>query len=373
MNRRSYAPLPQLITAYLFPLVAGYRPSHELSFPVLFASRLVAQIFGLISLAVASFCPEPDRLFMSKIRQVAGIELDESSYYPHSLDQAGPSDFQESPIMQHCPSGVLPTMEPATEPPVTRRVNVSQSPFLHAFYSHHPLRLTINTGAERNMMRASLARHIGAKVTKSSQTTLQADGRTPLTVLGETRLPLTRHGRPLTLEALVVKDLDVDILAGTPFMTSNDIAVRPAKREIIIAGCDVASYGCSQSLQTHYAVRACHLLRAPNTNTTICPGEFLEIDALSELLLKDCTLAIEPRMDFSHLKPANTWPQPDIVQSIGTKLRLLNNTTEPLLVRKNDHLRQARLTVLQSPTESSSSQAAERAISQVYCSYHFSC
>ena len=121
-------------------------------------------------------------------------------------------------------------------------------------------------------------------------------------------------------------------------MTSNDIAVRPAKREIIIAGCDVAAYGCSQSLHTHYAVRACHLLRAPNTNTTVWPGEFIEIDSPSELLT-DATLAIEPRMvsvSSSHLKPTHTWPQPDIVQSIGGKLRLLNNTEEPLLVRKND-------------------------------------
>ena len=132
---------------------------------------------------------------------MASFELDESSFdYHHSLDQPFPSDFQEFSNMQHCPSGVLPTMEP----PVTRRVNASQSPFLHAFYSHHPLRLTIDTGAETNMMRASLARHIGVKVTKSSQTALQADGRTPLAVVGETRLPLIRHGRPLTLEALVV-------------------------------------------------------------------------------------------------------------------------------------------------------------------------
>ena len=82
-------------------------------------------------------------------------------------------------------------------------------------------------------------------------------------------------------------------------------------------------------------------------STTVWPGEFLEIDAPLELL-KDATPAIEPRMDLvssSHLKPTHTWPPPDIVQSIGGKLRLLNNTEEPLLVRKHDHLCQARLTV----------------------------
>ena len=91
-------------------------------------------------LSNCKFLPEPDCLFMCKVRQVASVELDESSYdYQHSLDQPFPSDFQEFSNTQHCPCGVLPTMEP----PVTRRINVSQSPFLHAFYSHHPLPLTL--------------------------------------------------------------------------------------------------------------------------------------------------------------------------------------------------------------------------------------
>ena len=108
---------------------------------------------------------------------------------------------------------------------------------------------------------------------------MQADGLTPLSVnvLGEIRLSLTHRGRPLTLEALVVEDLDVDIFAGTPFMTIGDIAVRPANYKIIIAETDVVSYGYSQPPQSHHAVRACHLLRAPNVNTTVWPGEFLYI------------------------------------------------------------------------------------------------
>ena len=37
-------------------------------------------------------------------------------------------------------------------------------------------------------------------------------------------------------DALVVEELDVDILAGTPFMTYNDILVRPSRRQISIRG-----------------------------------------------------------------------------------------------------------------------------------------
>ena len=35
-------------------------------------------------------------------------------------------------------------------------------------------------------MRASLAKNIGAKITKSSQLALEADGLTPLSITGET-------------------------------------------------------------------------------------------------------------------------------------------------------------------------------------------
>ena len=295
-------------------------------------------------LSNCKFLPESDRLFMSRIRQVAGLDVDINSCdcYQNSDPVESPVPL-DTPVMQNCGPCVLPTMEST----VSRRVNISQSPFLHAFFRHRPLRLTIDTGAETNMMRASLAKHIGAKVTKSTQTALQADGRTPLSVVGETRLQLVCRGRSLMLEALVVEDLDVDILAGTPFMTSNDIAVRPAKHEIIIAGCDVASYDSSQISQAHHAVRACHLLRAPCANTTVWHGEFLEVDAPSEFL-KDSPLAIEPRTDSvssNHRKPTHAWPQPVIVQAVGGKLRLLNDTDEPLLIRKNDHFCQARLTV----------------------------
>ena len=51
------------------------------------------------------------------------------------------------------------------------------------------------------------------------------------------------------------EDLDVDILAGTPFMACNDIAVRPAKHEITIAGSDVVHYGPPNGPSQYHAVR----------------------------------------------------------------------------------------------------------------------
>ena len=106
---------------------------------------------------------------------------------------------------------------------MTCRVNTKQSPFFKAFYRHNPLRLTLDSGAETNMIRETVVKSIGAKIGKSTQLARQADGLTPLKVLGETHLVLSRGGIDLHLDALVVEDLDVEVLAGTPFLVYNDI------------------------------------------------------------------------------------------------------------------------------------------------------
>ena len=47
--------------------------------------------------------------------------------------------------------------------------------------------------------------------------TRQADGITPFDVIGEVHCELSRNPHTFTLEALVVKQLDVDVLAGNSF------------------------------------------------------------------------------------------------------------------------------------------------------------
>ena len=100
----------------------------------------------------------------------------------------------------------------------TCRVNTKQLPFFKAFCRHNPLRLTLDSGAETNMIRETVAKSIGANICKSTQLARQADGLTPLKVLGETHLVWSRGGTDLHLDALVVEDLDVEVLAGTPFL-----------------------------------------------------------------------------------------------------------------------------------------------------------
>lgn len=97
--------------------------------------------------------------------------------------------------------------------PDARRVGVVQLPFLQAFYQSYPIQLTLDSGATTNMVKSSTATCISLPVTPSSQIARQADGCTPLTVVGETHCSVTSGIHTFQLHALVFEKLDVDILA----------------------------------------------------------------------------------------------------------------------------------------------------------------
>ena len=71
---------------------------------------------------------------------------------------------------------------------LVRHVSTKQSPHMKAFHNHHPVYLTLDTGAEISMIKTSVATQIGAIVKKSTQNALLADGVTPLDIVGETRV-----------------------------------------------------------------------------------------------------------------------------------------------------------------------------------------
>ena len=88
--------------------------------------------------------------------------------------------------------------------PTSCCVQVSSSPFLNIFYNHHPLEVTIDSGIETNMIKTSIANQIGAHITESSQLALQTDGQSSLTVIGETRLTVTRDSHTFSLNPLLL-------------------------------------------------------------------------------------------------------------------------------------------------------------------------
>ena len=216
-------------------------------------------------LSTCKYLPEHDRLYISSTRIVTGLDNNDSTEDEQQL--LNDSYDQTQGVSMTC------------------RVNTKQSPFFKAFYLHNPLRLTLDSGAETNMIRETVAKSIGANICKSSQLARQADGLTPLKVIGETHLVLSRGGTNLHLDALVVEDLDVEVLAGTPFLVSNDISIRPAKSQITIGETVIHSGDDNANRSQCHTVRRAqaYVLRAPASSTTVWPGDYIELSIPSVL------------------------------------------------------------------------------------------
>ena len=84
---------------------------------------------------------------------------------------------------------------------------------------------------------------MGLKYSKTNQGAQQVDMKTPLPVVGEVRgIKITKGAHVFILDALITKDDIGDIVAGEPFLEINDVAIRPAKQQIIIKGREIISY-----------------------------------------------------------------------------------------------------------------------------------
>lgn len=281
-------------------------------------------------LSQCKYLPEDDRRYLSKARQTLSPDSDDECVND-TFEHISDSSDEELPMHN------LRTVSSI------RHVMTNQSPHFKVFYKHYPVHITLDSGAEISMIKTSVAHYIGAPIKKTKQTALQADGVTPLAIVGETHLSMTRDNINLQLEALVVNDLDVDVLAGIPFMTSNDIAIRPAKHQITISDSIVVSYGSSTNDPPRNRVRRtqAYVLKSESASTVVWPGEYVELILPSDLE-SDCTVAIESRPDCH--KSINDWPSPNILEAVGTKIRVLNDTSEPQSLRKHEHFCQVRVT-----------------------------
>ncbi|VDI80344.1 Hypothetical predicted protein [Mytilus galloprovincialis] len=258
-------------------------------------------------LSTCKYLPDEDKQYMSRVRQSYCTEVGDSESEDNVdneqvsflNDNVGPSKLRVVSAL--------------------RRVSTKQSPYFKAFYKHFPLELTLDTGAEVSMIKASSADYIGVTIKKSNHSALQADGVTPLNIVGECHFTLSRDGIELQLEALVVNDLDVDILAGIPFMSSNDIAIFPSKHKIVIRDKVTVMYGSPNeelnSSNTRVRRTQAFLIRAPSASSVVWPGCYGEYDIPSEIE-SDCILAIEPHTDASRTKD---WPSPKIVRPAQAK------------------------------------------------------
>ena len=257
---------------------------------------------------------------MAKIRQVTDI-----------LDEVDEGDDENYDGNDDLP----------VNPTAAQRIDVRQSPYLDTFHNHHAVRVVIDS----NMIRHDTALRLGSKIKHSSQSAHQADGSSPLTIVGETTISLARKNNTFQFCGLVVQHLHVEMLAGTSFMEIIDITIRPAKRIITLADGTTYTYGTTRRALNRHAVRRVHVLRAPPTNITVWPGDFVEVNLPSDLYIEDATFALEPRHDTTGNKCVSendVWPQPSLITSVEGVLRISNLTNTTRVLKRNEHFCQIR-------------------------------
>lgn len=184
------------------------------------------------------------------------------------------------------------------------------------------------------MIRASTVTGLNGKISPTNQSVHQADGCSPLRIVGETTLHFSRDAFYFFLEGLVIENLDIDVLAGIPFMESNDISVRPLKHQVRIGDNTIYTYG--DSLQKHISLcdTKAHVLLTV-ASTTIWPRDYLEVDVPKSILDRDGLLAVEPHLSGS-------FGVPSILHSVVKKIRIENTGCNLVSLRKHEHLCQVR-------------------------------
>ena len=276
------------------------------------------------------YLPPTDRKYLAKARAISGTD---DTYCDSDRDSNANESEDEQPSI-----------------PVNR-VQIRQSPYIDAFYQHHAVRLTIDSGATGNMIKFSVAQRLHAKITKTTQSAHQADGLSPLHVVGETRFDLKHGKHELYFEGLVVDNLETEILVGIPFMERNDITIRPSKHQVILADGTSYNYSMRDTGNSQHRVRRAQVLRS-TSQTTVWPGEFVELKLPDEFQQVDDVFSIEPKYPDAG-SAAREWPSPSLVSSVSGRVRIPNLTSSPQTLKRNEHICMVRTTL--PPTEEASS------------------
>ena len=188
-------------------------------------------------LSQCRFLPESDRRMVRSpsSARIRGVETTEG-------EDAGDEhydDFNEDTLDTR--DNAIFVDNPA--PSIQRRVLTRKSPYMNVFYNEIPVRLCLDSGAESNLMSHRFAIYIQIDIGPTRQGAVQADESTPLNIIGEVKgITLKRGAHSFSLDALVTKDDVGDVIAGSPFLETNDIALRPARKQIIIRGRDIVPY-----------------------------------------------------------------------------------------------------------------------------------
>ena len=189
------------------------------------------------------------------------------------------------------------------------------------------------------MIKASCAEKLKVSIVPASQLASQADGHTPLRVLGEVHMKVSWGMHACSLDALVINTLEIDILAGNNFLSMYDIVPRLATKEIIFGNSEIMKYNQQPQRKTTNARRIpAHLVHSPTK--TVLLGDYITIPAPQCTALRQIQPGLWNLISILQFIVNLTWPLPQEIESVNCNIRIANTLNEPIMIRRGDHIGQ---------------------------------
>ena len=286
-------------------------------------------------LSMCPYLPSDDKKYISKTRCIeGGDQLSDEEY----VDSDGFSKLRldKTGVSSHKRVYANPACGKQREASI-RRVDIVKSLVLAVTVGDETSDLTLDSGAEANLMRKDECHRIGVKIHPSNQKATQADGKTPMKVVGEVHFKANIGHHILKFGGLVVEDMDSAVLPGMPFLQQNDIAINYSSNTVYLGSCcEIKCTPPKSRTKVPGILRVSHQMCVlPEEKVTFqLPDEFKKIGPV----------AIEPRSTVPPDMPS--WIECQIVQPDPEGfISIQSKANEPILVSKHTQVCQVRPTM----------------------------
>ena len=210
-------------------------------------------------------------------------------------------------------------------------VNIVASAVLSVFFFDKVIHLTIDNGCTGNIIRLNVVERLNVDIKPTKVKAKLADDKTFLDVVGEISISVTRGKMSFKFNAIVVRNLGPDALAGTPFQKDNDVMTDFVNEQIIVKK-KVRFPFTSQHVVD--GVADTFLVRIQKSEIVL-PGQYLDVKIPRDNPPSQ-TFAVESRQ-CTYIQ------DPLVLDSVGYNMRIPNLSENAIDVKKNSHLQVRRL------------------------------
>ena len=188
------------------------------------------------------------------------------------------------------------------------------------------IHMDLDSGATVSYAKLSTVVSHGFKIFPNSQLSNLADGKTKMSAVGEINETFYRNSWEVKFHAIVTENLHTDFVAGNNFIKNNEIVQDIAAKTITVH----KKYNVPETNKLLIIPTAPNNIIVQNNHINVLlPGQNLDLKVPHS---DKTVLAVEPWFQGKH-----DWPPPQLCTVQDGIIRIKNNSTQPINVKKKLH------------------------------------